>query len=154
MEGTPALLAAFTIAHLAYFFGWRASTASVLTPADLSFSTLQGHTSVLIDERVTKGAATRSAHLFRRLEVSSAQAPGLVAGLQALAGVPAPRGLLFGAIGARQNLLDPGLTLTCTALHARPVPLAGTSDTKTELSSHSLRVGTCTALSKLGLPKE
>lgn len=67
--------------HMAYFFGWRTGTISALRCGDVSMFDAHGMVHLIVDERVAKGAQTRSAHLFRRLEVSASTAPGLISGL-------------------------------------------------------------------------
>jgi hypothetical protein len=75
----------------------------------------------------------------------------LLAGLSLLCASASPAVPLFAALGSRDNLVDPALQLVRSSL---TLPGMVHADGVEHYTSHCLRVGTCTALNKLGLRKE
>lgn len=83
--------------------------------------------------------------------MASSAAPGLLTGLQHLCTTTQQSRPLFSALGTRENLLDPALSLVRATLNVAST--IGSNEAE-HFTSHCLRVGTCTALNKLGLRKE
>lgn len=69
---TPPLRAAACAVLLAFYFGWRSSTVSVLSVADVHFEIANGL--FVFSERFSKGAVS-SRRLYRRLQLPASALP-------------------------------------------------------------------------------
>ena len=126
---------------LAYVFGWRASTVAAVKVEDCSF--LPSQRLFRFSETFCKGSCTND-RFFRILDLPEHSLPGLSTFLHFFLAMQ-PQIQLLSSVGLDKGL-PAALQLVC--LQLLPVLLP---DWDTPLTSHCVRVGTCTTLVKLGV---